>query len=44
MRRYREFHLVLAMFGVVALAAAAASGAVDHGFDSLGDALSWLIR
>lgn len=44
MRRFRDFFLVLAMFGFVAFAAAALSGVVDRGFESLGGMLGWLIR
>lgn len=44
MGKYREFVLVAAMFGIVLVAALAASGSIDHAFGSLADALAWLTR
>jgi hypothetical protein len=44
MRKYLDFVLVAAMFGMVLVGALAASGRIDYTFGSLGDALAWLIR
>jgi hypothetical protein len=44
MKKYLDFVLVVAMFGMVTVGALAASGRIDHRFGSLGDALAWLIR
>jgi hypothetical protein len=44
MRKYLDFFLVVAMFGVVFVGGLAVSGRIDHRFGSLGDALAWLIR
>lgn len=43
MRKYREFVLVVAMFGLVLVGALVASGRIHNTFGSLGDALAWLI-
>ena len=44
MRKYLDFFLVVAMFGVVFVGALAVSGRIGYRFGSLGDALAWLIR
>ena len=44
MRKYVDFVLIVAIFGIVAVGALAASGRIGSAFGSLGSTLAWLIR